>query len=384
MQIDKNYLEGKFMKKKTGMILSSAVLAGMLTGCVGTPVVYNNSCDCKTDECIALLEQILEEVKNGQVVVQPADPSQGEAAAVKTGLSVVTSLADSTSADEENEGAAKYDVTVVAVSVDDNGVIDSCRIDSIPATVNFNAEGEVTTDLTAEILTKNELGDNYGMKLYGGATYEWYEQAAALAEYAEGKTIDELKNGAVGETGKAVDADLASTATIYLGGYVEAIEKAVNQAQHLGAKKGDELRLAILSNVESSKSADAENAGTAQLDSDIVALTLNDGVITSCYLDSIQAKVAFDAEGVITTDLEADVLTKNELGDNYNMKLYGGAIGEWYEQAAAFAEYVTGKTAEEVAGIAVNEKTAPTDADLASSVTIAVGGYKALIEKAAE
>lgn len=371
------------MRKKTGLLLGSALFMSALAGCVGTPVVYNNSCDCKSDECIALLEEILEEVKDIQVL-QPAAPSDSEAEAVKTGLAVVAAVTDSTSADAENAGAAKYDVTVVAVSVDDNGVIDSCRIDSIPATVNFDAEGAVTTDPETEILTKNELGDAYNMKLYGGAAYEWYEQAEALADYAEGKTVEELKSGAVGEDGKAVDADLASTATIYLGGYVDAIEKAVNQAQHLGAKKGDELRLASISNVASSKSVDAENAGTAQLDSDVVALTLNDGVITSCYLDSLQAKVAFDAEGTITTDLEAEILTKNELGDNYNMKLYGGAIGEWYEQAAAFSAYVTGKTAEEVSGIAVNEKTAPTDADLASSVTIAVGGYKALIEKAAE
>ena len=52
--------------------------------------------------------------------------------------------------------------------------------------------------------------------------------------------------------------------------------------------------------------------------------------------------------------------------------------------AASFAAYVTGKTADEVAGIAVNEKTAPTDADLSSSVTIAIGGFQALIDKALE
>ena len=47
-------------------------------------------------------------------------------------------------------------------------------------------------------------------------------------------------------------------------------------------------------------------------------------------------------------------------------------------------KYVTGKTAAEVSGIAVNERTAPADADLAGSVTIAVGGFMELIEKAAE
>ena len=37
---------------------------------------------------------------------------------------------------------------------------------------------------------------------------------------------------------------------------------------------------------------------------------------------------------------------------------------------------------DDVAGIAVNEKTAPTEADLATSVTIAIGGFQALIAKA--
>jgi hypothetical protein len=35
-----------------------------------------------------------------------------------------------------------------------------------------------------------------------------------------------------------------------------------------------------------------------------------------------------------------------------------------------------------VAGIAVNEGTKPTGADLATSVTIAIGGFQALIAKA--
>ena len=119
-------------------------------------------------------------------------------------------------------------------------------------------------------------------------------------------------------------------------------------------------------------------------DADIAVLTMNGETITSCHIDSLQAKVAFDAAGAITTDLTANVQTKNQLGVAYGMKAYAGSAYEWNEQAAAFASYVTGKTAAEVAGIAVNEKTAPTDADLASTVTIAVGGFQALIAKAAQ
>ena len=116
---------------------------------------------------------------------------------------------------------------------------------------------------------------------------------------------------------------------------------------------------------------------------DVVALTMNGGIITSCYIDSLQAKVSFGTDGVIITDLTAPVQTKNELGENYGMKAWGGAKYEWNEQAAAFASYVTGKTAADVAGIAVSEGK-PSDADLSASVTIAIGGFQNLIEKAAK
>ena len=200
-----------------------------------------------------------------------------------------------------------------------------------------------------------------------------------------GKTLDELKNGAIDETGYAADADLATVATIALGGYVFAIENAVHNAQHLGAQVGDELKLGIIPSAGSSTSADAENEGLAQLDVDAVALTMQGGVITSAQIDSVQAKVTFDASGTLTGghDLPTGPFrTKNQLGEEYGMKLYAGSQYEWNEQAASFAAYVTGKTPAEVAGIAVDEGTKPTDADLSTSVTIAIGGFQALIAKA--
>ena len=142
--------------------------------------------------------------------------------------------------------------------------------------------------------------------------------------------------------------------------------------------------MATLTSFGSSKAADAENAGNAQLDADVTALTLNGETITSCVIDSVQAKVAFDVTGAVTSDVTAPVLTKNELGADYGMVAWAGAIAEWNEQAASLAAYVTGKTAAEVMGIAVDEGTKPAETDLASSVTIAIGGFQALIAKAAQ
>ncbi len=367
--------------KKFTLLVTVLLMAAMLAGCAGTPVVYYTNCTCPVDSHVA--EEVPAATEAAPVVTEaPAPAVEG---ALKTGLAITAGISDSKSATAEENGEGKYDVTMVAVLVDDNGVIQDCIIDGIAASVKFDASGVITSDLTADPQTKNELGENYGMVAWGGAIAEWDEQAAALANFAVGKTVEELKNGAIDETGKApAGSDLATQATIYLGGYVSAIEKAVANAQHLGAQAGDELRLAAVNGIDSSASATAEAAGNAQLDSTVTALTLKDGVITSCAIDAVQAKVAFDASGVVTSDVSAAVKTKNELGPDYGMVAWAGAVAEWNEQAASFAAYVTGKTADEVMGIAVDEGTKPADVDLATSVTIAIGGFQALIQKAAQ
>lgn len=352
------------MKKPIALILTIALALTLLAGCTGTTVVVGE-CTCPVEHTAA-----------------PVAPAEG---ALKTGLAVSTNISESASATADEEGLAKYDITLAAVTVDDNGVIQSCAIDSVPATINFDTTGTITSDITAAVPTKNELGENYGMVAYGGAVAEWDAQVKKVADYAVGKTVDQLKNGDIDmTTGKAKDgSDLSSSATIYLAGYVYAIEAAVANAQHLGAQAGDELVLTTLNEVGSSTSADAENAGNAQLDANIAVVTRNNGVITSCYIDAVQAKIAFDASGTITTDLTAPVQTKNELGENYGMVAWGGAKAEWNEQAASFAKYVTNKTAADVAGIAITETTKPADgSDLSSSVTISIGGFQALIAKA--
>ena len=355
------------MKKNFMLMITVVLVMALLAGCAGTVVVVGD-CTCPTE--------------GGNVTVD-TQPVVGDGETpLKTGLAVSTKISDSVSATAEKNGSAAYDITIAAVTVDENGVIRSCKLDSVPATVNFDAAGQIVTDLTAVIDTKNEKGANYGMVAYGGAIAEWDAQVAALCNFAVGKTVEELKNGAVSESGYAPEGtDLASSATIYLGGYVSVIEAAVNNAKYLGAIDGDELKLVTLNTVGSSVSATAEKAGTAQLDANIAVVTVKDGVISSCIIDAVQGRIGFDATGAITTDLTAPVQTKNELGEGYGMKAWGQAQYEWNEQAASFAAYVTGKTADQVAGIAVAEGK-PADADLAASVTIKIGDFQGLIAKA--
>ena len=356
------------MKKYLALLLVTVLTLGLFTGCVGTTVVVNE-CTCPTGSHNT--PAATEPTRN----TEPTEPTQSTEpveGTLKTGLAV------SATASTEKTGELKYDVLMAAVTVDDGGVIRSCVIDSIPATVEFDTTGAITSDIEAEVPTKNELGENYGMVAWGGAKAEWNQQAASFAQYVVGKTAEEVSGIAVDETTKPAEGtDLSASVTIAVGGFVEIVKAAAANAKHMGAQSGDELRLATQNKLSSSEK------GLAQLDADITAVTVKDGVVTSCIIDSLQAKVEIDETGKITTDLTVPFATKNELGENYGMVAWGGAKAEWNQQAAAFAAYVTGKTADEIMGIAVNEATKPADgSDLSASVTIAIGGFQALMAKA--
>ena len=293
---------------------------------------------------------------------------------MKTGLSFVTSTTGS------KDGKAQADATLVAVAVDENGVIQNCIIDMVQAPVKFNEKGEITTDLSVALLSKNELGDKYGMRKASSIGKEWNEQMGALSQYVIGKTSQEVQGIAI-KDGKVEDVDLASSVTLYIGGFLKAIVDAVNNAEYRGANVGDKFSLVTTGSLASSKNATDEKDGLAQADITAGVVTTKDGVITSCYIDMVQAKVSFDANCKIISELTSDVETKNDLKERYGMGKFSSIGKDWYQQIEAFSNYVTGKTIAEVNSIAVNEKTAPTDADLSSSVTMSIGGYKALLNK---
>ena len=347
------------MKKLISLILCCALVLA-LAGCAGTTVVVGE-CTCPPE---AHTPAAAPTEAPAAPTEAPAAPAEGS---LKTGLAILPNLSKSVATTAEAEGKAEFDVTVVAVTVDENGIIQNCVIDSLGASVPFSATGKT------EVQTKNELGFDYGMVKYNASPIgkEWFEQAAALAQFAVGKTVDQVKGN------YSSDVDLATSATIYLGGYVGGIEAAAANAKDLGAAAGDELKLVITA------STTAE-AGKIQLDLDAAAVTLKGETVTSATIDSLQAPVTFDEAGAITSSLGAPK-TKNELGFDYGMVAYNAtAIGkEWFEQAEAFCAYITGKTLTEVATIAVDEGTKTTDVDLATGCTIAIGGFQKLIAKAA-
>ena len=62
------------------------------------------------------------------------------------------------------------------------------------------------------------------MKAYGGATYEWDQQAEAFSQFIAGKTPAEVAGLATPE-GYASDADLSTSVTIRITGFQALIAK---------------------------------------------------------------------------------------------------------------------------------------------------------------
>jgi ABC-type transporter Mla MlaB component len=330
------------------------------------------------------MKKILAMVINVALVMSLFTACGSKSETVKTGLAVISSADYSSKDAGDADGLAQVDSTAVAVLVDSKGVIRNCAIDVVQTKINFNNAGEITTDLASTFDSKQALGDAYDMKKASAIGKEWFEQANALADYVKGKTVAEVKGIAL-EDGYAAEEDLKSSVTMEIGSMIDAIEKAVNNAQDLGAHADDKLGLGIIGGIgQFSANASADKDGVAQAESHYGVVTLDKGgKITSSIIDASQSSVTFSAEGIITSDLSgADFKTKVELGDAYDMKKASSIGKEWYEQAKAFSDYIKGKTVADVKGIALDDSSKPTSDDLKSSVTVSIGEFLTAIDRA--
>lgn len=300
---------------------------------------------------------------------------------VKTGIGVIFSNSNSKDPADGEDGVIDTQAYAAAVLVDKDGKVVNCVIDSMQSSFAFTADSEIKTAADTVFKTKNEKGDEYGMKRVSSIEKEWYEQAAAFAVYCIGKTADEISNIAVSE-GVATDADLKSSVTVRIASFQNAVIKAINNAADMGASAGDKLGLGIYGTAAQTVQVAADDKpASAVAYNYYTALTVDgSGKLTSCVIDASQGKFTVEG-GKIATDLQAEIKTKNEFGDDYGMKRASSIKKEWYEQAAAFADYATGKTLAEIKGISLTEGKV-TDADLKSSVTVTVSGLITVIEKA--
>lgn len=148
--------------------------------------------------------------------------AKADDAKVKFGAGVYVSAPSATDATEDKDGTGKVDVTVAAVTVDQDGKIVACALDTASNSVSYTADGKAVA--AGEFQTKYEIGANYNMVAYGGAAKEWFEQADAFDAACVGKTTAEIA-GLAQEDGKG-NADLqAAGCTITVTGFVKAATK---------------------------------------------------------------------------------------------------------------------------------------------------------------
>ncbi len=158
-----------------------------------------------------------------------------EAPAVKHGLGMVTSIGSVAEATDEKAGAAQVNTTVCSLLLDAEGKILSVIWDVQQSKIQFNKEGK-PVDLPEELLTKLEKGEAYGMRKASEIGKEWFEQIAAFAEYATGKTVEEVLNIPVYERDanhKQVPdvEELKASVTVTVGDYLASLKKAAENAK---------------------------------------------------------------------------------------------------------------------------------------------------------
>lgn len=147
-------------------------------------------------------------------------------------LTCSTSVDSATASAEDGEdGTAAMYTSFAAVAVDADGKLAAVCYDEIQPKVTFDDEGEITSDASAEIKTKREKKDEYGMRSASAISAEWFEQNQAFETFVTGKTADEISaiptettdNGHVVTT----DETLKAGCTISVGGMIETVVKAM-------------------------------------------------------------------------------------------------------------------------------------------------------------
>ncbi|MBR5261976.1 MAG: hypothetical protein IKV47_07390 [Oscillospiraceae bacterium] len=295
------------------------------------------------------------------------------AANVKFGAGVYVGTPTVTDATEDKDGSGKIDVTVAAVTVDADGKIVACQLDTASNTVSFTADGKAIANESFK--TKYELGADYNMVAYGGAVKEWFEQADAFEAVVAGKTLDEVK-ALVAEGAKGTEEVINAGCTITISDFVAAIEKAYNAA---AAEVSADAALKVsIATEQTIADVTEDKDGSNKVSVNIFAAAIDaDGKALAASSDCVEVTFTFNAEGVSTLDTAKAVVSKREQGANYGMVAYGGAAKEWFEQADAFDAACIGKTAAEIAGLMGEDGKGTSDLQTAGCTIYVTGFVKA-------
>ena len=242
----------------------------------------------------------------------------------------------------------KPQVTWAKLTMNTNGTIEELKLDVLQSTIT---EGVFAWNE----LSKQELGDDYGMVERGGATYEWYEQANMITDFVIENGFEALETI---EVEGSLELDNVANVSITVDDYMVVLRDVYVAAGEREAFPLDGEFTAF----------DIDyHRGAPMITS--VTVTIENGEITAYYIDALQSN---------GTTFAWNELTKKELGDDYGMVANGGAIAEWYEQAALIEAYWLENG---VKSVSTDEDTV---IDNVAGVTIKDGGYTELAAEAVE
>ncbi|PKM49637.1 MAG: hypothetical protein CVV02_14885 [Firmicutes bacterium HGW-Firmicutes-7] len=364
------------MKKFIGIFLVSMLMLTLLAGCSSK-------------------EETAETTTPG--TDGPSEVADGDGI-VKVGIGQHTAIAKSKDLGTDAEGKevlplGQVDTVIVAAGFDKDGKVVTVTIDNAQTKVNFDNALQLTSDLTAELKTKQELKEEYGMIKASTIEKEWFQQADELGKWMVGKTIEEIKAMKTVEKDAAHPAvpdvpELTSLVTISIEGYVAALEEAYNTSVDVtgAVSVGLGHNISIAKSKGLGKDAEGkEILPLAQVDTVMAATAFDkDGKVAVTIIDNAQTKIEFDNTGKVTTDKAGEFKTKVELKDEYGMIKASSIEKEWYQQADELGKWMVGKSIDEIKAMKVVEKDAahpavPDEAELTSLVTISVENYIAAV-----
>jgi len=128
---------------------------------------------------------VVEQAWENAVAVKPG--------AVKLGYSQDVSIAKSKSATDKAAASAQVDCVMAASLFDKSGKVVETIIDNSQIKVAFDKDGKVASDVKAELKTKKELKEGYGMSKASSLKLDWYQQMENFEAWMAGKTIPEIK-----------------------------------------------------------------------------------------------------------------------------------------------------------------------------------------------
>ena len=148
-------------------------------------------------------------------------------------LGIVSFGKSNKNATSDADGVNQIDTVFAGTLLGEDDKVIAMSIDYSEAKFTFDVKGASTLDVSANILSKKEKGDSYGMAKYGsdrngdGVVKEWYEQAKALEDICVGKTASEIMS-LVSDEGYGSSDVQSVGCTIYVSDMVKAMVKAAD------------------------------------------------------------------------------------------------------------------------------------------------------------